>query len=209
MKSINILNVILGGVILAIFGYMFYIQSKRGINISGTDEVIDPFLYDTGIFNDVYNGVNPYSKVYHITQEELQDIKSEKIKKAALYLIPPFLILILINRKKDDREEILESENVNSPNKEIKTKLTDDEELRLSFLELAIKMACLPQEVKNCYLREIISNDFEYSDLIDTEKAWKNKKQEEALIMGIKPENTPAALMERWTKEYRISTFKQ
>lgn len=209
MKTTNILNAILIGVIVSIFGYMLYIQSKRGIALYGTDRVIDPFVYDTGKFSDVINGVNPYSQVYQLTQEELQDIKSEKIKKAALYLIPPFLILILINRKKDDTEEIRESENINSPNKEIKVNLTDDEELRLSFLELAIKMACHPQEVKNCYLREIVSNDFEYSDLVDAEKAWKNKKQEDALIMGINPENTPAALMERWTREFRISTFKE
>lgn len=207
MNSKNILNTILVSIMLCSLGYMFYIQSKRGIVVYGTDKVIDPFLYETGIFNDVYNGINPNSTTYHITQEELQDIKTEKIKKPLYVLIPTFLILMFANRKKkDEPDESVSIENLTNQNN--KVNLSDDEELRLSFLELAIKMACPPNQVKNYYISEIISNDFEYSDLVDSEKAWRDKKQEDALIMDIKPENTPAALMERWTREFRISTFK-
>ena len=208
MKFTSILNTILIGVMISIFGYMIYVQSKRGIVLSGTDRVIDPFVYDTGIFTDVHHGVNPYSQVYHITQEELQEIKSEKIKKAAIFLIPTFLILILINRKKDNTEGVVESENANFTDKDTTGSLTDDEELRLSFLELGIKMDCHPHQANGIYISEIISKDFNYSDLIEAEIAWRNKKEEDALIMNIKPENTPAALMERWTREFRISNFR-
>ena len=199
MKTKEILTFLIVALTIISIGYAGFIQIKPGIKKNGSDKVIDPFLYDTGRFNDIYGGLNPNSSVHHISESKLQDIKLKKMSGMLMYTIPIIIILILINSNiKDEEELVLEQKNNTSGN------LTDEEEKRLSLLHIALKIPCLPEDAKYYYIKELEDNSFNLSDLINTEKAWFEKRTEDGIELGIKPENTPAAIMLLWTKEYRL-----
>jgi hypothetical protein len=82
-------------------------------------------------------------------------------------------------------------------------KYTDNDQIKMSYFVLASIFGCLPDKVKDIYFSELEANNFNYSELLEAEKNWKAKKIEEAALFGIKPENTPAALLEKWTIEFR------
>lgn len=72
---------------------------------------------------------------------------------------------------------------------------------------LADKFNCTTDRVKERYFKELRDNSFNLQELIETEAAWREKRIEESAFLGIKVENTPASLLEQWTKEYRIINF--
>lgn len=197
------LNYLIFGLIIFTIGYVGYIQSKQGIRVAGSTEMIDPFRYESGDYHNIYGGINPYSKASHISESELQSRKFKKMGNVVIFTIPAILFLFFLKSKKP--------ENSIPENPEIKPKsknnLTDEEERRLSLVELAIKLACPAEDVKFYYLKELEDNEFGFTDLIASENAWIRKKSEDAKILDIKPENTPAALMLEWTKEYRFKKF--
>jgi len=191
-------NIILVIVIFTL-GYSIYIFSKPGIKVTGSENVINPFL-DESSFSNTYGGINPYSTANHITEKRLQSIKLEKITEILYFIIPTIIVLSLFIKKKRTEESETVEDNSQT--------LTNEEEMRLSLIEMAIKLECLPEHVKPIYLEEIKNNNFGYLDLIASENAWLLKKSEDANLLSIKPENTPAALMYNWTKEYRLENFK-
>jgi hypothetical protein len=65
----------------------------------------------------------------------------------------------------------------------------------------------MPDKVKENYILELGTNNFGFSELLVTEKNWSLKKLEESVLLGIKPQNTPAALLEKWTLEFRSNNF--
>jgi hypothetical protein len=86
-------------------------------------------------------------------------------------------------------------------------KYTDNEQIKMSYFVLASRFGCLPDKVKDYYFSELETNNFNYSELLEAEKNWTHKKIEESAVLGIKPENTPAALLEKWTIEFRNNNF--
>lgn len=86
-------------------------------------------------------------------------------------------------------------------------KHTDNDQIKMSYFVLASRFGCLPGKVKDNYFLELETNSFNYSELFEAENNWKIKKNEESAIMGIKPDNTPAALLEKWTIEFRNNNF--
>lgn len=82
-------------------------------------------------------------------------------------------------------------------------KYTDNDQIKMSYFVLAGKFSCLPDKVKDIYFSELERNNYNYSELLEVENNWQTKKFEEAELFGIKPENTPAALLEKWTIEFR------
>ena len=82
-------------------------------------------------------------------------------------------------------------------------KYSDSEQIKMSFFVLANRFGCLPDKVKDIYFSHLESNNLNYSELLEAEKNWQAKKYEEATLLGIKPKNTPAALLEKWTIEFR------
>jgi len=86
-------------------------------------------------------------------------------------------------------------------------KYTDSDQIKMSFFVLASRFGCLPDKVKDNYFSELETNNFNCSELLEAEQNWKAKKFEEGAILGIKPDNTPAALLEKWTIEFRNNNF--
>lgn len=86
-------------------------------------------------------------------------------------------------------------------------KYTDNDQIKMSYFVLAGKFGCMPDKVKENYILELETNNFDFSDLLETEKNWSIKKLEESVSLGIKPQNTPAALLEKWTLEFRNNNF--
>ncbi len=84
-------------------------------------------------------------------------------------------------------------------------KYADSDQIKMSYFVLASRFGCLPDKVKENYFADLETNHFNYSELLEAENNWKAKKFEEAALLGIKPENTPAALLEKWTIEIRIN----
>jgi len=82
-------------------------------------------------------------------------------------------------------------------------KYTDSDQIKMSYFVLASKFGCLPDKVKDFYFSELETNNFKHFELLEAEKEWRAKKYEEASFLGIKPENTPAALLAKWTLEFR------
>ena len=86
-------------------------------------------------------------------------------------------------------------------------KYSDSDQIKMSYFVLASRFGCMPDEVKNYYYNELQNNNFNIAELIETEHNWKQKKSEEGALLRIKPDNTPAALLENWTIEYRNNNF--
>lgn len=82
-------------------------------------------------------------------------------------------------------------------------KYTDSDQIKMSYFVLASRFGCLPDKVKDFYISELETNNFNYSELLETENNWKTKKFEEATLFAIKPENKPAGLLEKWTQIFR------
>ncbi|RZL50770.1 MAG: hypothetical protein EOP00_02630 [Pedobacter sp.] len=154
-------------------------------------------------FTDIYGGINPYSKAYQLSDEEIASRKGKKILNALFIFVPIVLVLYFVkNSFTKSSDEIPSAEKANTNN------LTDDEEIRLSFVELAIKMVCTTEQVKRTYEEGLESKNFDLKDLMEAESELDNKKLDDAKMLGIKPENTPSALLAQWTKEFRIANFK-
>lgn len=81
-------------------------------------------------------------------------------------------------------------------------KYSDSDQIKMSYFVLASRYGCLPDKVKDNYFSELDTNNFNYSELLEAKQNWKAKKFEEGVILGVKPENTPAALLEKWINEY-------
>ncbi|MGQ1947488.1 hypothetical protein ACT3CD_10375 [Geofilum sp. OHC36d9] len=98
-----------------------------------------------------------------------------------------------------------------NPNGELKKlyadKYTDNDQIKMSYFVLAGKFGCMPDKVKENYILELEKNNFDFAELLETEKNWRIKKLEESVSLGIKPQNTPAALLEKWTLEFRNNNF--
>jgi len=86
-------------------------------------------------------------------------------------------------------------------------KYSDNDQIKMSYFVLASRFGCLPDKVKENYFLELETNSFSYSDLHEAETNWQTKKFEESAILKIKPDNTPAALLEKWTTEFRNNNF--
>jgi hypothetical protein len=79
---------------------------------------------------------------------------------------------------------------------------SSEEHKKLSLINLAGKMGCTPNEVKDLYFKQITLNDFEKKDIEIMAKQWELKKQDEAKFFKINPDDTTAALMSDWANEY-------
>lgn len=82
-------------------------------------------------------------------------------------------------------------------------KHTDSDQIKTSYFILASRFSCLPEKVKDNYFLKLEKNNLSYSQLLEEEKNWHTRKFEEAEHFGIKPENTPTTLLEKWTQEFR------
>lgn len=102
-KAINYIIIILS--ILSL-GYIIYVQSKQGIRINGSDNVIDPFQYETGVFQDRYRGIDPMSTANHITESELQSRKFKKMSDLLIFTIPIILTMFFFNYRKANKSQI-------------------------------------------------------------------------------------------------------
>ena len=76
------------------------------------------------------------------------------------------------------------------------------EHKKISLMNLAGKMGCAPEEVKDKYLKQMLLNDFEKKDAQIMAKQWELKKTEEANFFKINPDDTTASLMVDWTNEF-------
>lgn len=104
MKIKEILTFLIVALTIISIGYAGFIQIKPGIKINGSDKVINPFLYDSGRFNDIYGGLDPNSSAHHISESQLQDIKLKRMSGILIYTIPIILLLTLINSNIKDEE---------------------------------------------------------------------------------------------------------
>lgn len=84
---------------------------------------------------------------------------------------------------------------------------SDEDQKKISLTLLAEKMGCMPWQVKDAYKSQLTDGDFSKSELIQTADQWRAKRTEEGNYFGISPENTSAAHLERWTKEYLNEKF--
>ena len=104
--------------VIVTIGYIGYIQSKQGIPVRGSDSVVDPFLYESGVFQDTHNGINPNSTAHHISQSQLQTRKLKKMSNFLIFAVPTIIILFFASRKKSDpaeqRENTIAPEIVNN-----------------------------------------------------------------------------------------------
>jgi len=78
---------------------------------------------------------------------------------------------------------------------------SDEDQKKISLTLLAEKMGLMPWQVKDEYKKQLLNGDFTRSELQQTAQQWSMKKITEGKYLGINPENTSAAHLERWTKE--------
>jgi hypothetical protein len=77
------------------------------------------------------------------------------------------------------------------------------EQNKMSIFVLAGRMKCLPDETKNRFFNQLRQENLSYSELLALERNFEEQKKLEANALDINPENTPSAVLERWTLEYR------
>lgn len=80
-----------------------------------------------------------------------------------------------------------------------KTRSKDKED---SLLRMARNMGCAPDEVKEGYINDLKSQNLDQNKYSMMIKFLKEKKYEESKLLNIDPDDTSAAYMEKWTKEY-------
>lgn len=80
---------------------------------------------------------------------------------------------------------------------------TEEEQKKMSFVVLAGKFECMPHEVFEVWNAQLKAWNLSSTDLAALRQGFKEKKYEESKLLGIKPENTPAALLESWTAIYK------
>ena len=83
----------------------------------------------------------------------------------------------------------------------------NDEEIKRSFFVLAQMFNCLPTEVTDYYLNSLQKQNFSEEEIDQAILHWHKKRVEEAEAFKMSIENTPAALMEQWTKAYKAKRY--
>lgn len=84
---------------------------------------------------------------------------------------------------------------------------SNEEQRKISVTILAEQLGCMPWQVKDEYKKQLASDDFSKGEIDETIKQWSEKKIEEGRVFEISPENTPAAVLENWTIEFRNEKF--
>lgn len=77
-----------------------------------------------------------------------------------------------------------------------------DQDKRESLIRMARNLGCLPSQVKECFINGLKEQNL---TVAQTEKAIqmsRQKKYEESKVFNIDPDDTAAAYMEEWTKEF-------
>ncbi|GAA5027868.1 hypothetical protein GCM10011506_15790 [Marivirga lumbricoides] len=85
-------------------------------------------------------------------------------------------------------------------------KSSNDREISLKLL--AKKLECPISEVKTSYLKHLLADNFSTEELHDLQMSWHNKKDDESKKLGINPDDTPAAFLTKWTKEFSENRFR-
>jgi hypothetical protein len=85
---------------------------------------------------------------------------------------------------------------------------TEEEYNKMSIFVLAERMGCLPDQAKFFYFKELEHGEFNYDMLIETEKKFRQQKFNEGHDFKISYQNTPSAILERWTMEYRNNNLQ-
>lgn len=83
-----------------------------------------------------------------------------------------------------------------------KEMITDEDQKKASLVLMGAKMDCMMWEVEDTYKNSLANDNFSLEESKQMIEHWGVKKKEEGEIFGIDPDNTPAAHLERWTKEY-------
>lgn len=85
---------------------------------------------------------------------------------------------------------------------------TDEDQKKLSLTALSGKLDCMPWQVRDTYVKQLIDDKFTRSELEQLINDMNSKKFKEAAAFEIRIDNTSSALLEQWTIEYKNEIFK-
>jgi hypothetical protein len=71
-----------------------------------------------------------------------------------------------------------------------------------SLLRMAMNMQCSANEVKEYFINDLIKQELSVAEAKETIQIIRQKKIEESKVFNIEPEDTAAAYMEEWAKEF-------
>lgn len=127
------------------------------------------------------------SRRFHTTDERTQN----RIVDAIMYGIH-------LPVTKDDANKIFEFLQLKYCN----------ENKRKSISRIAQRLNCSPLQAKNSFMQNLNEQNFSKADIDKSIVHWHNKRSEEADRLNVLLEDTPAALMEQWTIEYRDNHYQ-
>jgi len=184
---------------------------KRTFNLyqEGQNQIVS-FEYSTGHLTIIWR--------YKYFQKEL--IHERQFKNVRnLSLFEQGKIAETVIKEMDEKIEhhnnlILKDAPETITNKQVKIiqdyyreKNSDEDHRKISITSLAETLGCMPWEVKDNYKTQLSKDNFSKSELEETIKQWSAKKIEEAAFFEINLNNTPAAILEEWTIEFKNENF--
>lgn len=93
------------------------------------------------------------------------------------------------------------------PKNNTRTRSREDDK-RLSLVNIARILNCLPENAKTTYLQTLKDKRINETDLNELLQAWNKRKYEQSLTFKMNPDDTPAAFYEEWTISYQNNEEK-
>lgn len=120
MKKVKlILNSLIIGLMLVSIGYVFYVQFRQAMKVTGEEKVLDPWFYDENNFHNIYRaGYSPNSNYYLITESEYQSRKFKRMGRLLVYTIPAIILLFFLKTRFNSEKDLVKKNENNTSSKD-------------------------------------------------------------------------------------------